>query len=1343
MVMVTALAGVARAARGFGTVLGAVLMVVAAFATAPVALADRAQGVAKIAVGASNGGSAGSAGWAPVAPLPFPDLPAAVSAAGHIFAVGVGGLHSYDPGSDQWTQLAPPPTSRGALAVAAVDGTVLAMGGLTTADPTCPRASAAVEAYSIAKNSWRQLPPLPTARWHAAAAVGDDGRVYVIGGRAPNPFAPPCGRADDQATNVVEAFDPQTQSWSAVAPLPAAIAEAAAVTGPDGRIYVIGGIQNHALEPTTAVEVYDPATNSWSKAEPMPTARFNLSAVLLGGRIEAIGGLGIFRNEYLPNVDVYDPGTDRWSAGTSLPFGRGYSSAAVIGSDAYVVGGVTGDAEGSVSTTASVLRLQAVQPVQAPPPDDWAQSGGGAAHTDSNPAETVLTPTTIGGLSPAWSAQVSGEIRDQQSVGNGILYTAASLPGSVLATDEVTGEFLWERDFGSGFVHTPAYMDGVVYVTTQQCGNCPDQRSTIYALDADTGQTLWTYQTPWPQEFPATVADGVVYFSADSFDSGQAAVYALDAGTGAQLWSMPLPNALAFGAISVASGAAYFVTTGGNIPPVLHAADAATGAVRWTHAYSGSPNIGGLTPIVDQGKLFFVDDIPGAGRSVVALSASTGAQIWQQPCVEVPGLGGPDPACSGTMAVAGGLVVLGGLKAEALSEADGTLRWTSGPSATIGMAIAGGVVYGVGDASSFRMSMLDLATGQQVGSIPGNSFTANPVIANGFLFLGQLNASFTNSNGTFTAYTIESNQAALPRVAASASGLAFGTVPVGGTAGQALTLTNTGSGDMLPPAFSFTGPAASAFSVSDNRCDGTTLPRNSIFLQTNTCQVTVSFTPRASGPQTASLVISIPGVLPPVTIQLAGAGLGGPFAGLPAAHVFAATAVGSTGSAVVSLANGGNADMWVQDLAIGGANPGDFTVSGPATPFTIKPGKSVPLTVGFAPATTGLRRAVLRVTYNGASSPQSVDLGGNGQTPGTARAWGYGIQGQLGGGGLFVNYQPTPSPVTAVPPLDALSPGGFHGLGLDASGTVWSWGQNIDGELGNGTISPFTECCSNTPAPVPGLSGVVSVAAGSNFSLAARSDGSVWAWGADDVGQLGDGGMVSRATPQQVPGLSGIVAVAADPNWLSSYALSSDGTVWAWGSNFHGQLGDGSLTDRRTPVQVKGLTDVVALSAAETHVLALRADGSVWSWGENGVGELGRGLAADRAPLAGPVPGLSDIVAVAAGGGFSLALDSSGHVWAWGFNSFGELGDGTTTNQLAPERLAIPANVIAIGAGRGTGYAVTAAGALYSWGSNEFGELGDGSVNSPPQLTPELITTLTGVFAVWGGNNDTYALSAP
>jgi alpha-tubulin suppressor-like RCC1 family protein len=340
---------------------------------------------------------------------------------------------------------------------------------------------------------------------------------------------------------------------------------------------------------------------------------------------------------------------------------------------------------------------------------------------------------------------------------------------------------------------------------------------------------------------------------------------------------------------------------------------------------------------------------------------------------------------------------------------------------------------------------------------------------------------------------------------------------------------------------------------------------------------------------------------------------------------------------------------------------------------------------------------------------------------------------------VFLNYQPTPSPVSAVPALDALSPGGYHGLGLDTSGTVWSWGQNFDGELGNGTIT----CCVTTPAPVPGLSGVVSVAAGLDFSLAARGDGSVWAWGADDVGQLGDGGLVSRATPQQVPGLSGIVAVAADPSWRSSYALRSDGTVWAWGSNLDGQLGDGSLTDRRTPVQVKGLTDVVALAARSAHVLALRADGSVWSWGTNGFGELGRGLAADRALLAGPVPGLSDIVAVAGGPGFSLALDSSGHVWAWGFNLFGELGDGTTTSQSAPEQLAAPANVIAIGASYGTSYAATAAGALYSWGTDEFGELGNGSVSSTPQLTPELVTSLTGVFAVWGANNDAYALSSP
>jgi len=205
------------------------------------------------------------------------------------------------------------------------------------------------------------------------------------------------------------------------------------------------------------------------------------------------------------------------------------------------------------------------------------------------------------------------------------------------------------------------------------------------------------------------------------------------------------------------------------------------------------------------------------------------------------------------------------------------------------------------------------------------------------------------------------------------------------------------------------------------------------------------------------------------------------------------------------------------------------------------------------------------------------------------------------------SYQPPPSPPqpSPQPPRPPLAAGGTHSLALRADGTVWAWGWNDQGQLGDGTDTD-----RHTPVRVRGLTDVVAVAAGRAHSLALRADGTVWAWGSNEDGELGDGTDTDRHTPVKVPGLSDVVAVAAR-DW-HSLALRADGTVWAWGNNRFGQLGDGTDTDRHTPVKVPGLTDVVAVAAGEYHSLALRADGTVWAWGRNGYGQLGDGTTTHR-----------------------------------------------------------------------------------------------------------------------------------
>jgi alpha-tubulin suppressor-like RCC1 family protein len=205
----------------------------------------------------------------------------------------------------------------------------------------------------------------------------------------------------------------------------------------------------------------------------------------------------------------------------------------------------------------------------------------------------------------------------------------------------------------------------------------------------------------------------------------------------------------------------------------------------------------------------------------------------------------------------------------------------------------------------------------------------------------------------------------------------------------------------------------------------------------------------------------------------------------------------------------------------------------------------------------------------------------------------------------------------------------------------------------------------------------VAIAAGGAHSLALKSDGTVWAWGYNGYGQLGDGTTSSRSLPVPVSGLSGVTAIAAGNNGYittHSLALKSDGTVWAWGYNNYGQLGDNSTTARNSPTQVlsavgQPFTSVTAIAAGGGHSLALKADGTAWAWGYNYYGQLGDGSTTARG-LPVQLPGLTGVTAIAAGDNHSLAASTDGTEWAWGSGGHGRLGNGLSTNASAPSRVA-------------------------------------------------------------------------
>ncbi|GEA15427.1 hypothetical protein E308F_16710 [Moorella sp. E308F] len=311
--------------------------------------------------------------------------------------------------------------------------------------------------------------------------------------------------------------------------------------------------------------------------------------------------------------------------------------------------------------------------------------------------------------------------------------------------------------------------------------------------------------------------------------------------------------------------------------------------------------------------------------------------------------------------------------------------------------------------------------------------------------------------------------------------------------------------------------------------------------------------------------------------------------------------------------------------------------------------------------------------------------------------------------------------------------GMYHSLALMSDGTVWAWGYNYSGELGNGMFTRL----SKFPVQVANLTDVVAVTAGGYHSLALKSDRTVWAWGSNIYGQLGDGTWADRYTPVQVADLFDVVAVAAGDH--HSLALKSDGTVWAWGDNEFGQLGDGTITNRNTPVQVANLTDVVAVAASGGHSLALKSDGTVWAWGHNYTGQLGDGTTnSHTTPV--QVANLSGVVAVAAGANHSLALKSDGTVWAWGDNFYGQLGDGTTNRHTTPIQVKNLSGVVAIMAGAEYSFALKSDGIVWAWGANYTGQLGDGTTTD--RYTPVQVANLTDVVAVAGGGYHSLALKA-
>ncbi|MCA1656169.1 MAG: cell wall anchor protein [Actinobacteria bacterium] len=334
-----------------------------------------------------------------------------------------------------------------------------------------------------------------------------------------------------------------------------------------------------------------------------------------------------------------------------------------------------------------------------------------------------------------------------------------------------------------------------------------------------------------------------------------------------------------------------------------------------------------------------------------------------------------------------------------------------------------------------------------------------------------------------------------------------------------------------------------------------------------------------------------------------------------------------------------------------------------------------------------------------------------------------------------------------VPPTSAAAP---------SAGATLSWGVNGSGRLGDGSTDT-----RSIPVPAKALADrdVTAVAAGFDFSLALRSDGSVLAWGDNKVGQLGDGSFTPRGVPKVVPNLNSVVQLAVGADGQFALARTSSGLIFAWGDNSYGQLGQDPATTPKSPIPmgVTGVGTASWVAAGGRHSLAVKSDGTVMAWGDNSAGQLGDGTATTRRSTPTPVSGLDAaprVTAVSAGDDFSLALRGGG-VMAWGSNTDGRLGDGTHAQRLTPVAVTNPGqsgaltDVKAIAAGSDHSLALLVDTTLVAWGNNVAGQLGrgrDGGSAAVPKAVMGLAgqpagASLTGVTAVAGGDGFSVAVA--
>jgi alpha-tubulin suppressor-like RCC1 family protein len=284
---------------------------------------------------------------------------------------------------------------------------------------------------------------------------------------------------------------------------------------------------------------------------------------------------------------------------------------------------------------------------------------------------------------------------------------------------------------------------------------------------------------------------------------------------------------------------------------------------------------------------------------------------------------------------------------------------------------------------------------------------------------------------------------------------------------------------------------------------------------------------------------------------------------------------------------------------------------------------------------------------------------------------------------------------------------------IKINGTLWSWGNNGQGQLGQGNTTS-----RSSPVQVGALTNWYEVAGGNAFCLAVKTDGTLWSWGTNGSGQLGQSTAYYASTnsPVQIGSLTGWAQVAAQPN--SSFAIKTNGTMWAWGSNNDGKLGLSSMTYHSSPVQIGALTNWSQISAGNKFCAAIKTDGTLWTWGGNNNGQLGQNNTTYRSSPV-QVGALTDWFKVSAGYSHCVAVKTDGTLWTWGPAQSGQIGKNNAVSYSSPVQVGALADWANVTAGYQSCFAIKTTGSLWSWGRNNEGQLGQNDTanrSSPVQV---------------------------